>query len=142
MLESSSYYATLKLVTGEEILAEVTSMEENDVDFFLVNDPIVINETTQIDPNKGVAVSGLIPKKWQMYSNDSMTIIYKNHVISISELDKFGTEFYSKALLAAKMSSPIKKKVETTDTIGYVGKVDESRDFLEDLFNNSLDVPE
>ena len=43
----------------------------------------------QIDQQKGVAVSGLVPRKWMLYSNDDMTIIYKNHVISLSELDKF-----------------------------------------------------
>ena len=105
-----SFYATLKLITGEEILAEITPCNEHGQDFFLVNDPIVISETTQIDANKGVAMSGLVPKKWQLYANDSMTIIYKQHVISISQLDKFGVEFYSKALLAAKMSSPIKEE--------------------------------
>ena len=57
-----SFYATMKLVTGEEVLAEVTSMSENNVDFFLVNDPIVINETMQVDAQKGVAVSGLVPR--------------------------------------------------------------------------------
>ena len=137
-----SFYATIKLVTGEEVLAEVTSMSENNVDFFLVNDPIVINETMQVDSQKGIAISGLVPKKWQMYANDSMTIIYKNHVISISQLDKFGTEFYSKALIAAKMSSPIKRKVDSTNNTGYVGNVQDSRGFLEKLYEDSLDVPD
>ena len=67
----------------------------------------------QIDHQKGVAVSGLVPKRWMLYSNDDMTIVYKSHVISLSELDKFGTDFYQKALIAAKMSSPIKRKVDS-----------------------------
>ena len=139
---NESFYATLKLTTGEEILAEVTLMEESQSDFFLVNDPIVISETMQVDHQKGVAMSGLVPKKWQLYANDSMTIINKQHIISISELDKFGTEFYNKALMAAKLSSPVKKRVESHDNIGYVGSVDESRSILEDLYNKSHDVPE
>ena len=135
-----SFFATLKIITGEEILAEVTPCNENGSDFFLVNDPIIISETTQIDAQKGIAMSGLVPKKWQLYANDSMTVIYKQHVISISEMDKFGVEFYSKALIAAKMSSPIKRKVESKDNIGYVGNVSESRSLLERMYDMSLDV--
>jgi len=129
--------ATLKITTGEEILAEVIPSNENGVDFFLVSNPIVISETMSIDSQKGVAVSGLVPKKWMMYANDDMTIIYKQHVISISELDKFGAEFYNKALIAAKISSPIKRKVDTKDNIGFVGKVNDSRTLLENIFDSS-----
>ena len=136
----SSFYATLKLITGEEILAEATLTEEHGCEFFLVNDPIVVNETMQVDHQKGIAVSGLVPKKWQLYANDSMTIIQKQHVISISELDKFGIEFYLKALLAAKMSSPVKRKVDSSENVGYVGTIDESRVLLERMYDMSHDV--
>ena len=135
-----SFHASLKLVTGEELLAEVAVTEENDENVFLISDPIVISETMQVDHQKGVAVSGLVPRRWQLYSSDGMTIIYKQHVISISELDKFGVEFYKKALIAAKLSSPIKKKVDSKDNVGYVGKVDELRLKLEDMYDMSPDL--
>ena len=136
----ASFYATIKLITGEEILAEATLTEENGVEFFLVNDPIVVNETMQVDHQKGIAVSGLVPKKWQLYANDGMTIIQKQHVISISEMDKFGVEFYMKALIAAKMSSPVKRKVDSSDNVGYVGTIDETRMLLEDLYESSPSI--
>ena len=137
---NDSFPATIKLITGEEILAEITLMEENGSDFFLVNDPIVISETMQVDHQKGVAMSGLVPKKWQLYANDSMTIINKQHIVSISELDKFGTDFYNKALIAAKLSSPVKRKVESEENVGYVGNTKDSREFLEKMYEISHDV--
>ena len=137
---NDSFPATIKLITGEEILAEVTLMDEDGSDFFLVNDPIVISEAVQVDHQKGIAVSGLVPKKWQLYSNDSMTIINKQHIISISELDKFGTQFYNQALVAAKVSSPIERKVETEENVGYVGNTKDSREFLEKMYEMSHDV--
>jgi hypothetical protein len=139
---NESFPATIKLITGEEILAEVSLMEENETDFFLVNDAIVISETMQIDHQKGIAMSGLVPKKWQLYANDSMTIINKQHIISISELDKFGEEFYNKALIAARLSSPIKRKVVTSDNVGYVGNIKDSRKYLERLYNKSANTTE
>ena len=137
-----NFFATLKLITGEEILAEVCPSEENDVDFLLVQNPIIINETMQIDQQKGVAISGLVPKRWLLYSNDDMTIVYKSHVICLSELDKFGTEFYQKALVAARLSSPIKRKVDSRDNVGYVGNIKDHRVLLEKMYDMSVDVSE
>ena len=61
--------------------------------------------------------SVLIPKKWMMFSGDGMTIVNKSHVVTMSELDKFGIEFYNRALIAAHASSPIKKKVDMKRTL-------------------------
>lgn len=131
------FFATLKLITGEEVLAEVAHEldHENNDDFFTVCNPIVVNEMTKIDHQRGVMVSGLVPKRWMTYSNDDLTIIQKHHVVSISELDKFGIEFYMNALKVARVSSPIKRSIKSTDNTGFIGKVNTSRDFLERVFN-------
>ena len=139
---NESFPATMKLVTGEEVLCEISPTEENGQEFFLVSNPIVVTEQLNLDHQKGVAVSGLIPKKWMMYSGDDLTIVYKQHVISISEMDKFGADFYKKALIAAKVSSPIKRRVSSEENVGFVGKIEQSREALEKMYDNSLDVPE
>ena len=139
---NESFPATMKLVTGEEVLCEISPTEENGQEFFLVSNPIVVTEQLNLDHQKGVAVSGLIPKKWMMYSGDDLTIVYKQHVISISEMDKFGADFYKKALIAAKVSSPIKRRVSSEENVGFVGKIEQSREALERMYDNSLDVPE
>ena len=139
---NDSFYATVKLITGEEVLSEVFITEENDQEFVVFKDPIIIIENTTVDPVKGMAFSGLIPKKWMTYSNDDMTIVYKNHIVSMSEMDKFGADFYRKALIAARVSSPIKRKVESTEHSGYIGKVDEHRKQIKRMYDKSHDVPE
>ena len=87
-------------------------------------------------------MSGLIPKKWLMYSDDDMTIVHTNHVVTITEMDKFGVEFYKKALLAAKVSSPIKRKIESKKHSGYLGSIKSQRDQIKRMYDNSFDIPE
>ena len=137
-----NFHATIKLITGEEVLARVLPNQENETEFFVLNNPIVIAEETHINPEKGVAVSGMIPKKWMMFANDDTTIVNKTHVVSMSELDKFGIDFYQKALIAARAASPIKKKVDSKNNSGYLGAIKGFRERLEDLFKDSYDVPE
>ena len=104
------FYATIKMVTGEEVLARVMKTKENGVDIFLLDDPIVIGETTSIDKRRSVALSGLTPRRWMNYGGEGLVIVYKQHVVSMSEMDRWSIEFYEKALLAARVSSPIKRK--------------------------------
>lgn len=137
---NDSFYATLKLVTCEEVLTEVLPQEEDGTEFFVLSNPITISENHQVDTEKGVVISGMIPRKWMMYANEDLTIVYKQHVISVSELDKFGVDFYKKALIAAKCSSPIKKKVKTEKHTGYLGKIEQLRKKLDKAFNNSPDL--
>jgi len=136
-MNDDSFHASVKLITGEEILTEIVECEENGEDFFMFHNPIIITENNHVDMQKGVVVSGLIPKKWMLYASDDLQVVYKQHIISVSELDKFGVEFYKKALIAAMASTPIKRKVETQRHSGYVGKIEAFRNKLEDMFDNS-----
>ena len=136
------FFATMKMITGEEVLAEVMVTEEHGVTFYLLRNPIIVTENTTVDPSKGLVMSGLIPKKWLMYSDDDMTIVHTQHVVTMSEMDKFGVDFYKKALLAAKISSPIKRKVESKKHSGYLGKIKSQRDLIKRMYDKSHDVPE
>ena len=136
------FFATIKMTTGEEVLSEVMVTEENDVTFYVLRNPIVVTENTTVDPMKGVVMSGLIPKKWLMYSDDDMTIVHTQHVVTMSEMDKFGVDFYKKALIAAKVSTPIKRKVESKNHSGYLGKIQAQRDQIKRMYDKSHDVPE
>jgi hypothetical protein len=136
------FVASVKMITGEEVLCEVMLTEENGEELFLVSNPIVFDESSQIDAARGVVLSGLIPKKWMMFADDGMTVVNKQHVVSMSELDKFGIEFYNRALIAARASTPIKRKIESEDNSGYIGTIDKIRERLNKAFNESPDLPE
>jgi len=137
---SESFYATLKLTTSEEVLSEVLPQEEAGTDFFVLSNPIVIVENNTIDTEKGVMISGLQPRKWMLYSNEDLTIVYRQHVVSISEMDKFGADFYQKALIAAKCSSPIKRKIDNKNHSGFIGKIEKFRKKLQKDFDESPDL--
>lgn len=138
---NDSFHATVKLNTGEEVLTEVLPCEEEGREFFIFYNPIVITENNQVDMQKGMVISGLVPKKWLLFSTDDMHVVNKENIVSMSELDTFGIDFYKKALLAAMASNPIKKKVDTKRHSGYVGRIESFRDKLENDFNASPDIP-
>lgn len=133
------FYCTFKCVTGEEVLCEICESDNSNDSFFMVSNPIVINESSVIDHQKGIMATSISPRKWMNFSGEDMTIVNRSHVVSMSEMDKFGVEFYNKALVAAKMSTPIKKKINMDDHLGYVGDVDDHRSKIQKMFDMSPD---
>lgn len=138
---NESFVASIKMITGEEVLCEVMPSEEEGQEFYVFQNPIIFDESSQVDTARGVVLSGLIPKKWMMFTNQDLAIVKAEHVITMSELDEFGVDFYHKALVAARASTPIKRKVETKSNTGYMGQIDSLRESLNKVFDDSPDLP-
>ena len=131
----------MKLITGEEVLARVMKTVENGEELFLLDDAIIMEESNSVDPEKGTLTTGLSPRRWMNFGGDGITVVYKDHVITISEMDKYAIEFYEKAVLAARITSPVKKKLKQEEHTGYLGSTDDFRDYLENMYKNSPDIP-
>jgi hypothetical protein len=138
---NESFVASVKMITGEEVLCEVMPGEEEGQEFYIFQNPIIFDESSQVDTARGVVLSGLIPKKWMMFTNQDLAIVKTEHVITMSELDNFGVEFYHRALVAARASTPIKRKVDTGSNSGFMGKIDSLRESLNKVFKESPDLP-
>ena len=134
------FYATLKLITGEEVLAEVMHCEEQGSRFLILYNAIVMEET--FDNEGGTFKVGQSARKWLQYATDDMLVLNFDKVLTMSEMDKYAAEQYKKFVYIAKLKSPVKKEMRSVDHSGYLGSVDAKRQYLEDMYNRSFDVPE
>jgi len=134
------FYATVKMTTGEEVLAEVMLCEENDTQFFIFYNPIVMEENFEHDQGKFKYVPSA--KKWLQFATDDMVVVQKSSVITISEMDRYGAEKYLKYAMIARMRSPVKREMKTNNHTGYLGSIDKLRKDLEDMYNRSHDIPD
>tara|TARA_B100001996_G_scaffold89783_1_gene66611 strand:- start:302 stop:703 length:402 start_codon:yes stop_codon:yes gene_type:complete len=129
------FFAALKLTTGEELIAKVCYMNEEDT--LLVDNPMVVEKIVQKRGN--VAVEGFHLKEWMTATYDSMFVIKMNQVVTITELDKKIEVFYLHHL---KEDNNIPKTISNTDKgltrqMGYLGSVQETKKILENIYNNS-----
>ena len=137
---SELFYATIKMVSGEEVLAQVLHQEENGVRFLILHDAIVMEET--FDNAEGQFKVGQSARKWLQYATDDMVIVNFSNVLTISEMGKYAIEQYQKFVYVAKLKSPVKKEMRSIDHSGYLGTIDSKRKYLEDMYNRSHDIPE
>jgi hypothetical protein len=126
------FYATLKLkYTGEEIFAKVAASEEENRTMLIVSNPITICEVKQ----KG-GIVGYKVEPWLKTTQEDMYIINLNDVLTISESSD--VEIIMIYQQFVRDSSREKcNQASMSRKMGYLGKVDDTKEILEKIFKNS-----
>ena len=126
------FFAAIKLTTGEELIAKVCYMNEEDT--LLVDNPMVVKKIVQ--KKGGLAIEGFHLKEWMTATYDNLFIIKMNEVVRITELDKKIEVFYLQHL--QQDDNPIQNiEKGLTRQMGYLGSVQETKKLLENIYNNS-----
>ena len=129
------FYSTIKLQSGEEIIAKVSYLKEEDS--LLLEKPLLVESHTS--KKNGRKVEGFILKEWMKATYEDMFIIRMEQVITMTELDERIKEFYignteSGEYLHHDDISVTPKRLKDN---GYVGSVEEMKKSLESLFKRS-----
>ena len=128
------FYATIKLISGEEIVSKVCFLSEENK--LMLEKPLVVENAKQ---RKGsLEVSGFALKEWISATFDDMFIINKDHVLTMIEIEGEIAEFYEKTLNRLESGKSLAGRGNKIPRgSGYLGSVKEMKKTLEDLFNKS-----
>lgn len=125
------FYASIKLVSGEEIFSKVCSYDENNETILMLDNPVVIEEIN-IKQLKKIALRF---DPWIKLSSESIFILSIDKVITITEVNEPSLiNLYNKYLR--------EKNRQTTQTslssdMGYVSSVSRARESLERIFKSN-----
>jgi len=126
------FYASLKLMSGEEIVAKVSYDADEDV--LIIENPRLVNV---VEMKRGKSsVKGFTFEAWMAATYDEMFIIKKDHIITITELDTKIQRFYERSLLKENGDDE-STKVDIKNQRGYLTSIKEARKTLEDIFKRS-----
>ena len=128
------FCATLKLMTGEEIVAKVVYLEDEDK--VMLENPLQVLSAKQ---RKGqLEVSGFSFTEWISASFDNMFIIKRDHIMTMTEIDPLIQDFYEKHLLRLENGKTLTGRAgKLPRGSGYLGSVTEMKKSLENIFNKS-----
>ena len=76
-------------------------------------------------------------RKWLRFAQDDMVIVYKENVVTISELDKYGVSAYQKYCILAKVKSPVRRGCDPLNILVILVQ-SKTNTYLEDLYNKGL----
>jgi len=125
------FYSTIKLITGEEIFALVSTDEHDGEPILILQNPVIMKIITHS------AGQFIKVKPWMELSNDDIYIIRLDKVITMTEVKDKEIIFFYDRYLKEDQEVPMDSdgKVQLTDTMGYVSSVEEARKTLENLYN-------
>ena len=126
------FYASVKLVSGEEIFGEVMPSEENGRTVLIISDPVEI-ETVSMDGRH----DGLRMMPWlRSMPSEGIIIIPMDKVITVVEAreDSEVVAYYQRFIMT-NLSGGSSEKIKVTKKMGYVISVEKARESLEKLFD-------
>ena len=128
------FYATVKLIAGEEIVSKVCYLEDEDK--VLLENPLQVETARQ---RRGqLEVSGFSFKEWISASFDNMFIIKRDHIMTMTEVDGQIVEFYEKTLQRLESGKSLTGRANKLPRgSGYLGSVQDMKKTLENIFNKS-----
>ena len=78
------FYATVKLLSGEELVSKVCYCSDEDV--LILEKPLLVEPASH--KKNGVEVNGFSLKEWIVASFDQMFVIDKKNVLTVTEVEK------------------------------------------------------
>lgn len=128
------FYASMKLISGEEIFARVSSSEEDDNLILIVSDPIVI---TEVKTRHGFAYK---VEPWMKTTKDDIFVINMNNVMTMTETTDIEIISVYQKYVKQKEKDNFEfgmNHFELTKEMGYISNIEEAKRILEKIFKNN-----
>tara|TARA_Y100000813_G_scaffold102288_1_gene73100 strand:+ start:285 stop:677 length:393 start_codon:yes stop_codon:yes gene_type:complete len=123
-MPEEEFLGALKIVTGEEVLSKVTYVNDENGNYLVLENPIVVEEVT-MDSRVGAKVS-----PWMKFSRERSFIVPMDRIVTCVECDIEVSMFYEMSI--EKIDPDYNKKTASKE--GDLGTVEESRAILESIF--------
>ena len=132
------FYATIKLITGEEIFGLVSVEEDTENPIILITHPVTMKMINAIEG------SMIKLNTWLNVPGDDPVVIKWDRVVTMTEIkDKAIISIYNNYLEDEKFyitqvgtaDNNVKNKL--TDKMGYISTVNDARKYLEGIYKQS-----
>jgi len=131
------FLAHIKLISGEEILANVCVDETNEQPVLIVNNPVVMKMLN--NPNGNF----IKIKPWMELSHEDVFVIHHDKIIAMSETSDPKIKIVYEKFLKDQQDDAMEffrndGKVDMTEKMGYISNVNDARKYLEDMYNKPI----
>ena len=126
------FYASVKLVSGEEIFGEVMPSEENGRTVLIISDPVEIETVSMNGSHEGLRMMPWL----RSMPTEGIIIIPIDKVITVVEArENSEVVAYYQRFIMTNLAGGSSEKIKVTKKMGYVISVEKARESLEKLFD-------
>ena len=133
------FYASVKLVSGEEIFGEVMPSEENGRTVLIISDPVEIETVSMNGSHEGLRMMPWL----RSMPTEGMIIIPMDRVITVVEAkEESEVVAYYQRFIMTNLGQRSSEKIKVTKKMGYIISVEKARESLENIFKKGSEAPE
>ena len=124
------FYATIKLISGEEVFSKVCPCEEEDRIILILDNPVIMEHI----PIPSIRHSMISINPWIKNSNEDIYLVNIDKIITITEVkDKEILKVYKRYL---KTKDKLTGRIEVTPNMGFISSIDDARESLEKIYGS------
>ena len=128
------FFSTIKLTTGEEIVAKVCYLEEEH--------SLLLENPKKVEPVKqrrnGETIDGFVLVDWIHSTYDNMFVLSMDKILTMSELDKRIERYYLSSIEETNEDEQGRVPAsKLNQRMGYLGSVNEMKKSLENIYKRS-----
>lgn len=125
------FYASIKLISGEEIFSKVCPVEEENKTILMLENPVIF-ENVFI---RHLEMNALKIEPWLKSADDPIVLINMDKVITITEVtDEYTIESYDRFVKNKDRDS---NQINPTQKMGYLSSISNARISLEKIYKSS-----
>ncbi len=125
------FYGTIKFKNGEEVFAKIAASEETDRTMLVIHHPITVAEVKSRAGTVGYKV-----EPWLKTTREDMFILNMNDVLTISESHDVEMILMYQTFVNDSVNHR-KNQASMNRKMGFLGKVDDTKEILEKIYKNS-----
>jgi hypothetical protein len=126
------FYATIKMISGEEVFSKVCPCEEENRIILILDNPVIMKPVII----RKYKLTALKVDPWMKLTDDTMFIVDMDKVITMTEVrDESIIRIYNKYI---KDKNGLTVKSELNSNMGFVSSVSDARISLEKLYKSNV----
>ena len=127
------FYASLKLISGEEVFAKVAACDEDDRTLLLLHSPVLVQQVKLPGAN---IVAGYKVEPWLKTNDEDMMVLDMKNIMTMVECHDI--EMISIHQRYVEESSQEGTRSRIDRKMGYISSVSDAKKMLEQLYNKDI----
>ena len=127
------FYASLKLISGEEVFAKVAACDEDDRTLLLLHSPVLVQ---QVRMPGGNIIAGYKVEPWMKTNDEDMFVLDMKNIMTMVECHDI--EMISIHQRYVEESSQEGSRSRIDRKMGYISSVSDAKKMLEHLYKKDI----
>jgi hypothetical protein len=128
------FYASLKLISGEEVFARVCACDEDNRTLLLLHNPVKVQQVTLPGAN---ITAGYKVEPWLKTSNEDMMVLDMKNIMTMVECNDLEMISIHQRYVQESAEEGTRSRIDRS--MGYISSVADAKKMLEKLYQKEKD---